>query len=82
MGRPKQTPLTIDRPPQPDHGAALVLAGRLPPADSLSPDGRLCWSWDSVCRIFRADPEELAALLKPHSEMRRHRESGLYRLAE
>lgn len=83
MGRPKQPPLTIDRqPPPPDQGAELVLAGRLPPADSLTPDGRLAWTWQSVCQIFGADSAELAGLLKTRYDQRRHRESGLYRLAE
>ena len=79
MGRPRQTPLNIDRqPPQPDVGAQLVACGRLPGADALTPDGRLAWTWQSVCQIFGADSVELAGLLKTQTHERRGRDVGLY----
>ena len=79
MGRPKQPPLTVDRqPPPPDQGAELVAKGRLPGADAITLDGKLAWTWDSVCRVFGADPHELAALLKTQTHERRGRDVGLY----
>ena len=55
--------------PANDPGAALIRRGRMPLADALTLDGRVCWTWPTICKAFRCDPNELAALLpEKHNE--------------
>ena len=53
-----------------DPGLNLIAAGRMPTADSLTPDGSPAWTWASICRAFSVDSEALAGLLQPNHETR------------
>ena len=51
--------------PDSDLALRLIASGRMPPADSLTPAGAPAWTWETLCRAFQAEPNELAAILKP-----------------
>lgn len=61
-----------------DPGLQLIAAGRMPTADSLTPNGAPAWTWGSIAQAFGADPEELAAILKPRHDDRAGSDVGLY----
>ena len=54
----------------PDMGLELIRHGQMPTADALDKTGLPCWSWQSICKAFGANPEELRGLLVPNMDIR------------